>query len=72
MEIISVCSKIHAKRMSKLCRQKKKTFYIHGSFHRDGTGTGHSIRVKTFLQRGLKATLAEGCTRSCSYSLMCS
>ena len=41
------------------------------------SGTGHSVRATTFRQRGLYATLAEGCcsdtmtcTRSCSYSLM--
>ena len=41
------------------------------------SGTGHSVRATTFLQRGLQVTLEEGCcsdtmtcTRGCCYSLM--
>ena len=41
------------------------------------SGTGHSIWATAFLQRGLKATLEEGCcsdtmtcTRGCSYSFV--
>jgi hypothetical protein len=33
------------------------------------SGTGYSVRATTFCQRGLKATLAEGCCSDTSYDL---